>query len=73
LAHARRHVLADGIRALNPDLIALQEAIVNAQCDQVNDLLGSEYHVYHQQQRENPPRAQRSRRSVRDVNERQFD
>jgi endonuclease/exonuclease/phosphatase family metal-dependent hydrolase len=49
---ARRSVLLDGLRALRPDLVALPEAIVNDDYDQVRDLLGPEVHVAHQEARE---------------------
>jgi endonuclease/exonuclease/phosphatase family metal-dependent hydrolase len=48
----RRAVLASGLRDLRPDLIALPEAVVNDDYDQVRDLLGPEYHVAHQRERE---------------------
>jgi endonuclease/exonuclease/phosphatase family metal-dependent hydrolase len=48
----RRAVLAAGLRDLNPDLVALPEAIVDGEYDQVIDLLGSDYHVAHQGERE---------------------
>ncbi len=49
---ARRHVLVDGLRELKPDLIAFQEAIVNPQYDQVADLVGPDFHIFHQKVRE---------------------
>lgn len=49
---ARREVLARGLRDLRPDLVAFVEAIVTAEYDQVEDLLGSEFHVAHQEGRE---------------------
>lgn len=49
---ARRQVLIEGIRALNPDLVAFQETIVNQEYDQVVDLLGPDFYVAHQQARE---------------------
>lgn len=48
----RRAVLADGLRALQPDLIAFVEAIKTDEYDQVDDLLGPDYHVAHQIGRE---------------------
>ena len=48
----RRSVLIDGLRALQPDLVAFQEAIKNDEYDQVIDLLGSNFHVAHQASRE---------------------
>ncbi|WP_203994890.1 endonuclease/exonuclease/phosphatase family protein [Sphaerisporangium rufum] len=44
----RRKVLAAGLRALRPDLVAFQEVVRTADYDQVADLLGSAYHVVHQ-------------------------
>src|SRR5688572_1573346 len=49
---ARRVVLAEGLRALDPDLAAFQEAIHHDDYDQVPDLLGPGYHVAHQTRRE---------------------
>jgi endonuclease/exonuclease/phosphatase family metal-dependent hydrolase len=48
----RRAVLADGLRALDPDLAAFQEAICRDGYDQVADLLGPGYHLAHQARRE---------------------
>jgi endonuclease/exonuclease/phosphatase family metal-dependent hydrolase len=48
----RRSVLARGLRALRPDLVAFQEAVVGSGYDQVVDLLGSGFYVYHQAGRE---------------------
>ena len=48
----RRAVLAEGLRALDPDLAAFQEAIHHDDYDQVPDLLGPGYHVAHQTRRE---------------------
>jgi endonuclease/exonuclease/phosphatase family metal-dependent hydrolase len=48
----RRAVLADGLRALDPDLAAFQEAICRDGYDQVADLLGPGYHLAHQTRRE---------------------
>ena len=44
----RRSVLIDGFRQLQPDVVALQEAVKTDGYDQVTDLLGSGYHVVHQ-------------------------
>ncbi len=44
----RRSVLVDGLRELQPDIIAFQEAVVTDGYDQVADLLGASYHVAHQ-------------------------
>jgi len=48
----RRLVLIDGFRRLQPDLVALQEAVVGGGYDQVTDILGTGYHVAHQAGRE---------------------
>jgi endonuclease/exonuclease/phosphatase family metal-dependent hydrolase len=48
----RRSVLVDGLRELQPDIIAFQEAVVTDWYDQVADLLGASYHVAHQAGRE---------------------
>src|SRR3954470_3303335 len=45
----RRGVLADGLRALDADVLLLQEAVVREGYDQVRDLLGAGWHVAHQQ------------------------
>jgi endonuclease/exonuclease/phosphatase family metal-dependent hydrolase len=49
---ARRAVIVEGLRGLQPDLVAFQEAIVTEEYDQVTDLLGPEVHVAHQTERE---------------------
>jgi endonuclease/exonuclease/phosphatase family metal-dependent hydrolase len=49
---ARRSVLVPGLRELEPDLVAFVEAIQTDGYDQVVDLVGSGYHVAHQQARE---------------------
>jgi endonuclease/exonuclease/phosphatase family metal-dependent hydrolase len=49
---ARRAVLASGLRELQPDVVAFQEAIVTDGYDQVTDLLGAGYNVAHQAGRE---------------------
>lgn len=49
---ARRSVLVDGLRNLQPDLFAFHEAIVTDEYDQVRDLLGSEFFVAHLTARE---------------------
>src|SRR5688572_6617118 len=49
---ARRSVLVAGLRALRPDLVAFQEAVVTEAYDQVADVLGDEYHRAHQSNRE---------------------
>jgi len=49
---ARRAVLIEGFRELEPDIVAFIEAIKTEQYDQVVDLLGPEYQVAHQTERE---------------------
>lgn len=49
--HARRRVLTDGIRALDPDIVALQKTVVTAGYDQVDDLLDGDWHVAHSRER----------------------
>jgi len=49
---ARRRVLAAGFARLNADLVAFQEAIVTNGTDQVREILGDDYHVVHQRERE---------------------
>lgn len=44
----RREALRNGLRRLNPDLLALEETIVTDDYDQVEDLLGPGYSVWHQ-------------------------
>jgi hypothetical protein len=44
----RRPVLVNGLCALQPDIVALQEAIVRDGYDQVMDVLGADYYVAHQ-------------------------
>jgi endonuclease/exonuclease/phosphatase family metal-dependent hydrolase len=48
---ARRAVLRDGFRDLRPDLIALQETVVDGGDDQVAELFGDDFHVVHQGRR----------------------
>ena len=48
---ARREVLASGLRALNPDIIAFIETVVTENVDTVAEILGDGYHVAHQQDR----------------------
>lgn len=48
----RRRLLTAGLRALQPDVAAFQESIKNDDYDQVSDLLGPEFHVVHQQNRD---------------------
>jgi endonuclease/exonuclease/phosphatase family metal-dependent hydrolase len=48
----RRTAILKGLRKLNPDLVGFQESIVNEDYDQVLDLLGPEYHIVHQTNRE---------------------
>ncbi|QBD80437.1 hypothetical protein EPA93_32475 [Ktedonosporobacter rubrisoli] len=47
----RRAVLINGLKALNPDLVAFQEVIKNEEYDQILDLLGPEWNFAHQQRR----------------------
>src|SRR5919198_5243915 len=49
---ARHRVLRYGLADLRPDLVALPESVVNGEYDQVRDVLGDDFHVAHQQQRE---------------------
>jgi endonuclease/exonuclease/phosphatase family metal-dependent hydrolase len=49
---ARRAVIARGLRDLRPDLVALQEAVVDGDYDQAADLMGPEFHYAHQAERE---------------------
>jgi endonuclease/exonuclease/phosphatase family metal-dependent hydrolase len=48
----RRPVLADGLCALRPDLVAFQEEVHTGDDDQTVDLLGPGYHVVHSARRE---------------------
>jgi endonuclease/exonuclease/phosphatase family metal-dependent hydrolase len=48
----RRTLLAQRFRELQPDLVAFQEAIETEGYDQAVDLLGSDYRVAHQSERE---------------------
>ena len=41
---ARRQALQEGLRRLRPDVLALQEAVVDETGDQAAELLGPEYH-----------------------------
>jgi len=45
---ARRDVLRAGLRRLAPDVLMLQEAVVDGEHDEVLDILGDGYHVAHQ-------------------------
>lgn len=49
---ARRRVLEEGIRGLQPDLVALNETVVQEDYDQAAELLGSAYALVHQRERE---------------------
>jgi endonuclease/exonuclease/phosphatase family metal-dependent hydrolase len=49
---ARQSALRAGLRALRPDLVALQEVITTDGYDQAADLLGPGYHLAHQRRRE---------------------
>ncbi|MDQ3937248.1 MAG: endonuclease/exonuclease/phosphatase family protein [Chloroflexota bacterium] len=44
----RRPVLSDGLRQLQPDVVAFQESVVTQEYDQIRDLLKGEFHVAHQ-------------------------
>jgi endonuclease/exonuclease/phosphatase family metal-dependent hydrolase len=48
----RRIALINGIRALNPDVVAFQEAIKNDEYDQTSDLLGPQFSVVHHKLRD---------------------
>jgi hypothetical protein len=48
----RRRLLAEGFRALAPDLVTFQEAVVGNGYDQVIDILGPGYNIAHQTDRE---------------------
>lgn len=48
----RRSMLIDGIRALQPDLVAFAESIKTDEYDQVTDLLGQGFNVAHSQTRD---------------------
>jgi endonuclease/exonuclease/phosphatase family metal-dependent hydrolase len=48
----RRGVLRAGLQALQPDLVALPEAVVHEGYDQAAEVLGPEFHLVHQQARE---------------------
>ena len=48
----RRRILREGLRALRPDLVAFIESVKTDQYDQVVDVLGENYHVAHQRDRE---------------------
>lgn len=44
----RRSVLIPGLLGLSPDVVVFQEAVRTDIHDQVRDVLGDEYHIYHQ-------------------------
>lgn len=48
----RRSVLISGLRELQPDIAAFQESIKNEEYDQISDLLGSTFHIVHQENRD---------------------
>ena len=48
----RRSILRQGFSALEPDLVAFQEALVDGDYEQPRDLVGSDFHFAHQQARE---------------------
>src|SRR5829696_1458958 len=45
---ARRQALQEGLRRLRPDVLAIQEVVVDETGDQAAELLGPEYHLAHQ-------------------------
>ena len=49
---SRRRALATGFKQLNPDLLAVQEAIQTDETDQLADALGDGYHLAHHSDRE---------------------
>jgi endonuclease/exonuclease/phosphatase family metal-dependent hydrolase len=49
---ARRDVLIRGLRDLQPDLVALPESVVYDDYDQVQEVLGTDFHLAHSQSRE---------------------
>jgi endonuclease/exonuclease/phosphatase family metal-dependent hydrolase len=49
---ARRRLLHETFARLDPDLVALQEAVVTDDHDQVADIVGDEMHLLHQRARE---------------------
>lgn len=57
----RRQAILTGLDTLQPDLVGFQESIVNAEYDQVRDLLGPRYSIVHQSNREpgEPPDVER--------------
>ncbi|NVI86585.1 endonuclease/exonuclease/phosphatase family protein [Actinomadura sp. BRA 177] len=48
----RRDVIAEAVREPAPDLVAFQESVTTADCDQAADLLGPDFHLVHQAERE---------------------
>lgn len=57
----RRTAILAGLRTLQPDLVGFQEAIVDDAYDQARDLLGPDFHIVHQSNREpgEPPDVER--------------
>jgi endonuclease/exonuclease/phosphatase family metal-dependent hydrolase len=49
---ARRPVMADQFRMLDADVLTLQETILTDGYDQARDVLGDDYHLVHQRERE---------------------
>jgi endonuclease/exonuclease/phosphatase family metal-dependent hydrolase len=47
----RRRALRECFRSLQPDLVALQETVVDGTGDQVREIFGDDYHVLHQGRR----------------------
>jgi endonuclease/exonuclease/phosphatase family metal-dependent hydrolase len=68
---ARLDLLRDGIARLQPDLIALQEIVVDAQGDEAREILGDRYDVVHSRRRSSDGMgiALASRWPLRDVEE----
>ena len=49
---ARRKVLMDGLRKMKPDILGFAESIKTADYDQVADLLGPEFNLFHSKSRD---------------------
>ena len=49
---ARRRILVDGLRRLQPDLVALQETMLIGTYQQAEDILGHDFHVINSRVRE---------------------
>lgn len=48
----RRSLLIDGLTTVQPDIVAFQESIKSDNYDQVLDLLGPDFHIVHQKNRD---------------------